>query len=180
MEKYYNFIQKSITQILSRKISDKTTYDIMDTDKNMKYKKIVLKEKQRQMKIGEIMQVVLGNYINFINLGNGHESGLDIMSIDRKIIIELKNRTNTDNASSRKSNLEKLSKFKIKNPDYMCVYGCINDDTKEKTITGKIDSIIYNDVEIKIYIGYKLLELILGDNVNEVIDYVKKTIDKLT
>ena len=59
MEKYYNFIQKSITQILSRKISDKTTYDIMDTDKNMKYKRIVLKEKQRQMKIGEIIRIYI-------------------------------------------------------------------------------------------------------------------------
>ena len=39
-----------------------------------------LKEKQRQMKIGEIWQEVIGNYKDFINLGIGHETGLDILS----------------------------------------------------------------------------------------------------
>jgi len=71
-----------------------------------------LKEKQRQMKIGEIWQEVLGNYNGCINLKIGHETGLDIISHTRKFAIELKNRTNTDNSSSKKSNLDKLAIFK--------------------------------------------------------------------
>lgn len=55
-----------------------------------------MKEKHKQMKIGEIWEEAIGNYDGFIKLK----------------IIELKNRTNTDNHSSRKSNMNKLVKFK--------------------------------------------------------------------
>jgi hypothetical protein len=178
LDDYFLKIDKLIKEILIRPTKDKITYDIMDTDKIMKNKLIILKEKQRQMKIGEIMQLVLGNYDKFINLGTGHGTGLDILSIERKIIIELKNRTNTDNSSSRKSNLDKLAKFKINNPEYTCIYGCINDDTNEKTSIGKIENLLHNNIEIKIYVGNKLLELILGENKNKIINHVKLLIDK--
>ena len=180
LERYFDMIDKIIINILSRKISEKLTYDIMDTEKLKINKKIVLKEKQRQMKVGEIMQIILGNYDKFINLGNGHESGLDIVSHERKIIIELKNRTNTDNASSKKSNFDKLAKFKMNNPEYSCIYGCINDETEEKTNNGKIEIIKHNNIELKIYVGHKLLELILGDDKDKIINHVKNLIDKLT
>lgn len=178
LDDYFLKIDKLIKEILIRPTKDKITYDIMDTDKIMKNKLIILKEKQRQMKIGEIMQLVLGNYDKFINLGTGHGTGLDILSIERKIIIELKNRTNTDNSSSRKSNLDKLAKFKINNPEYTCIYGCINDNTNEKTTIGKIENLLHNNIEIKIYVGNKLLELILGENKNKIINHVKTLIDK--
>jgi hypothetical protein len=74
------------------------------------------------MKIGEIWQEVLGNYQGYTNLKVGHETGLDILSDSKKVIIELKNRTNTDNSSSKKSNLDKLAKFKKNNPEYTCIY----------------------------------------------------------
>lgn len=64
------------------------------------------------MKIGEIWQEIIGQYDTFTNLGRGHHTGLDILSNKRKIIIELKNRTNTDNASAKKSNLDKLVSLK--------------------------------------------------------------------
>lgn len=86
------------------------------------------------MKIGEIWQEVLGNYKDFINLKIGHESGLDIISHKNKFIIELKNRTNTDNYSSKKANLDKLARFKKNNPEYKCIYGNINHNTENKTI----------------------------------------------
>ena len=50
----------------------------------------------------------------------------------KKIAIELKNRTNTDNASSKKSNLDKLANFKKNNPEYICIYANINADTEKK------------------------------------------------
>lgn len=180
LDNYYTNIDKQITVILARPKKEKLTFDIMDTEKSKKNKLIVLQEKQRQIKIGEIMQVIIGNYDNFYNLGNNHKTGLDVISEKRKIIIELKNRTNTDNASSKKSNFDKLAKYKINNPEYTCIYGCINDNTKKNTNRGKINSIIYNGAEIKIYIGNKLLELIFGEHKESIITHVKELVDKLT
>jgi len=139
---------------------------------------IALKEKQRQMKVGEVWQEVIGNYEGFVNLKVGHESGLDILSHTKKLAIEIKNRTNTDNASSKKSNIEKLTKFKKNNPEYRCIYACINASTKEKTIRGFIEKSIHNDVEIEHQIGFEFLTFIFGNDVNVIIDFVKNTIDK--
>jgi len=180
LEQYLVKLEDTITKIIKRVSKTTLTYDIMDTKKLQKNKLIALKEKQRQMKIGEIIQAMLGQYDKFINLGNNHETGLDIISDERKIIIELKNRTNTDNASAKKSNLDKLAKFKIANPEFTCIYGCINDDTEEKTTEGKIEIISHQNVELKYYVGMKLLELVLGEHTNTIIKFVKKLINKLT
>jgi hypothetical protein len=42
------------------------------------------------MKIGEIWEETIGNYDGFIKLKIGNDTGLDIISKSRKIIIELK------------------------------------------------------------------------------------------
>lgn len=180
VDEYLNNLKMRILVILSRTSKTKLTYDILDTDKSIKNKLIGLKEKQRQMKIGEIFQFVLGSYDTFEDLGVGHESGLDILSNSRKIVIELKNRTNTDNSSSRKANFDKLVEFKTKHPEYECIYGCINDSTEAKTQNGDYQTIIHNGVEIKKYIGAKLLALILGKNSEKIIKFVRETIDELT
>lgn len=57
-------------------------------------------------------------------------------------------------------------------------YGNINDNTEKKTVPGFIKNIIHNGVEIKQYIGMKLLTFILEENTNRIIDFVKQTIDK--
>lgn len=132
LSKYYEKIEIIIKDILLRPEKDVLTYDILDTEKSKISKLLSLKEKQRQMKVGEIWQEIIGNYDGFINLKNGHKTGLDILSNKRKLAIELKNRTNTDNASSKKSNLDKLYKFKQENPEYICIYANINADTKKK------------------------------------------------
>lgn len=178
LDKYLNFIDNTIKSILLRKEKYNINYDILDTDKSKEYKLIYLKEKQRLMKIGEIWQEVLGNYNGFNNLKKGHETGLDIISIDKKIIIELKNRTNTDNSSSKKTNFDKLAKFKKNNPEYTCIYASINDNNEYKTLKGTIKKIIYNDVELEIYIGYTFLNFILGNNTDIIINFIKNTIDK--
>jgi hypothetical protein len=109
---YMEFIGESISKIMLKPSKDIITYDILDSHKSKKYKLIALKEKQRQMKVGEIWQIVLGNYKDFRDLKVGDKTGLDIINDERKIIIELKNRTNTDNSASKKTNLDKLAKFK--------------------------------------------------------------------
>lgn len=108
----------------------------------------------------------------------GNKTGLDIISYSKKIIIELKNRTNTDNNSSRKSNLNKLVKFKKENPDFTCIYGMINDNTEELTVKGSRNVIIIDDVEIEIQTGYLFLRNIFQENLENILSFLKNTIKK--
>lgn len=180
LSEYFEKMETIIQNILLRPENDVLTYDILDTEKSKKNKLLSLKERQRQMKIGEIWQEIIGNYDEFINLKIGHETGLDILSNTRKLAIELKNRTNTDNSSSKKSNLDKLSKFKKENPEYTCIYANINDKTKEKTLQGSKKKITHNGVEIEIQVGYQFLTFIFGEKTEEIIEFVKNTIDTYT
>lgn len=135
LDEYLKKIEIIIRNILLKPESNILTYDILDTEKSKRNKLLSLKEKQRQMKIGKIWQEIIGSFNGFISLKNGNNTGLDIISDTKKIAIELKNRTNTDNASSKKSNLDKLSKFKQKNPEYICIYANINANTEKKNST---------------------------------------------
>lgn len=177
---YLEFLEHAIRKIILRPENDVLTYDILDTEKTKQNKLLVLKEKQRQMKVGEIWQEVLGNYDGFINLKVGHETGIDILSHTKKIAIELKNRTNTDNASSKKSNLDKLANLKKNNPEYICIYANINAHTEKKTVNGSIKKILHNGQELEHQIGYDFLKFILDSNTDEIIHFVKNTIDKYT
>jgi hypothetical protein len=177
---YLIILENIIKEIITRPEKDVLTYDILDTEKTRQNKLLVLKEKQRQMKVGEIWQEILGSYDGFINLKIGHETGLDIISHTKKIAIELKNRTNTDNSSSKKSNLDKLAKFKKNNPTYICIYANINANTEENTFNGSIKKILHNGQELEHHIGYEFLRFILDTNTDEIIQFVKKTIDKYT
>ena len=180
LTKYLESLEESVKIILSREEKDVLTFDILDTEKERADKLIALQVKHRQMKRGEIWQEVLGNYDGCINLKIGHETGLDILSHTKKFIIELKNRTNTDNASSKKSNLDKLAKFKKSNPEYRCIYANINADTEEKTLHGSIKKLLHDGVEIEHQIGYEFLKFILGSDTELIIEFVKNTIDKYT
>ena len=180
LSEYFEKMETIIQNILLRPENDVLTYDILDTEKSKKNKLLSLKEKQRQMKVGEIWQEIIGNYDEFINLKIGHETGLDILSNTRKLAIELKNRTNTDNASSKKSNLDKLSKFKKENPEYTCIYANINADTEKKTLQGYNKKITHNGVEIEHQVGCQFLTFIFGEKTEEIIEFVKNTIDKYT
>lgn len=180
LSEYFEKMETIIQNILLRPENDVLTYDILDTEKSKKNKLLSLKEKQRQMKVGEIWQEIIGNYDEFINLKIGHETGLDILSNTRKLAIELKNRTNTDNASSKKSNLDKLSKFKKEKPEYTCIYANINADTEKKTLQGSNKKITHNGVEIEHQVGCQFLTFIFGEKTEEIIEFVKNTIDKYT
>lgn len=180
LSEYFEKMETIIQSILLRPENDILTYDILDTEKSKKNKLLSLKEKQRQMKVGEIWQEIIGNYSEFINLKIRHVSGLDVLSNTRKLAIELKNRTNTDNASSKKSNLDKLSKFKKENPEYTCIYANINADTEKKTLQGSNKKITHNGVEIEHQVGFQFLTFIFEENTQEIIEFVKNIIDKYT
>jgi Eco47II restriction endonuclease len=180
LEAYLCKIESKITSIMTQSNKKNITYDILDTSFRREKKTTYLQERQYQMKIGAIWQIVLGNYNTYIDLGIGHNTGLDIISHKLKIVMELKNRTNTDNASSKKTNFDKLSKFKKNNPHYKCIYGNINDTTEEKTITGSEKRVTHNGVEIQIYTGMKLLRFVLGDDTKIIIDHVKSIVERLS
>ena len=174
IEEYIKIINMKIEEYLKKsKYNDDILEDellnnfINNNPEGMKFSK---KLKQLQMNAGNIWQIVIGNYNTFEDLYTSHSSGCDVKSNTRKIIIELKNRYNTDNASSRKSNLDKLVKFKKENSDWQCIYGIINDKTKE----GKNEIIKHNDFEITYLSGQKLMNFIFGKDKEIIIDNVKK------
>lgn len=177
-DEYFSNLDKNIKTILSRREKNYITYDILDTEKSNINKLICLKEKHRQMKIGEIWQEIIGSYGTFVNLKQGHPSGLDIKSDTLKIAIELKNRTNTDNSSSRKANLNKLAKFKEDNPEYTCIYANINDNSEHKTREGYSKLLIHNGVEIHHMVGYKFLTYTLREDADIIIEFVRNLLDK--
>lgn len=177
-EEYFKNLGDSVKKILQRPTKDVVAYDILDTEKSKVNKLVALKEKQRQMKIGEIWQVAIGDYKDCQDLKVGHITGLDILSEKRKFIAELKNRTNTDNASSKKTNFDKLAKFKTEHPDYTCIYANINDDTEEKSSQTTVKKFQHNAVELEHHIGDQFLKYIFGDDTNAVVEFLKTTIDK--
>jgi hypothetical protein len=175
---YFEKIEKIIKSILLRPAREDVTYNMFETSKSKQRQMDVLKEKQLQMKIGEIIQAAIGNYDDYEDLKIGHESGLDCISRKKKIIIEIKTRPTTDNASSRKSNKEKLRKFKQHNPEYRCIYAYFQANTEKKTIEGSHKLLIKNGIVIEELIGSSFYNLIFGDNSEQVISFIKSTIDE--
>ena len=85
-----------------------------------------------------------------------------------------------DILDTEKSNLDKLSKFKKENPEYTCIYANINADTEKKTLQGFNKKISHNGVEIEHQVGFQFLKFIFGKKTEEIIEFVKNTIDKYT
>lgn len=173
---YGKKIKKLINKILVSKNNHTTIDDIMLNKyigEHIDEIDCALFIKQLQMKIGKIWQVAIGNYADFKDLGIGHHSGLDVKNKNKKLIIELKNRHNTDNYSSRKSNYKKLVDYKKTHPKYTCIYAVINDKHEE----GRHKIIHFDNHKIHYYSGMCLLEFIFGDNANYVINILHKIID---
>lgn len=177
-ELYFCNLGKSIESIFNRREKDILSYDLLDTQQSSANKLICLKEKQRQMKIGEIWQECIGSYDGFTNLKTGHITGLDILSETKKIAIEIKNRTNTDKSSSKKCNFDKLAKFKSCNPEYTCIYATVNAKNKQKTIEGVDKNVSHNGVIIKHLAGYSFLDYIFQKDTEIIIEFLKTAIDK--
>jgi hypothetical protein len=76
--------------------------------------------------------------------------------------------------------LDKLAKFKKENPEYTCIYGNVNDKTESKSLHGKNEIIIHNGVEIHHMVGIPFLQFIFGDEIEEIIEFVKNIVDKYT
>lgn len=178
---YKETMDRIISDIFLQPMSDVQAFDILDTEKSKKNKLIALKVKQYRMKVDRIWQSALGNYYSFIDLRVADKTGLDIVSRKRRIIVKVKNSTNTDSPSERKINFDKLSNYKEAHPEYTCIYGCINDDTEEKTVKGYNQLFRREDgIVIEFRAGRSFIDYILGSDADAIIDFIRDTIDKYT
>lgn len=179
IDEYLEKINYKITKLFEKsKYNDDILHDrLLDCyiKKNEDIIKQSKKLKQLQINVGKIWQITIGNYNKFVDLGEGDKTGLDVKSAELKIIMEIKNRYNTDNASARKSNYDKLAKFKNNNPEYKCIYAIINDKTHE----GKEDIINHNNCEIIYLSGEKLLDFIFGYDKKIIVGNLLKHMEKL-
>ena len=115
-----------------------------------------------QMKIGLIWQSVLGTLPGVRDLGIGHNSSLDLKFTNNhgiKYIIELKNSYNTDNASSRAMNIQKLGKYVSIHKDYVPIYGIINGINSK----GEDKIISYNGIHVRMLSGNLFFKFIFQD-----------------
>jgi len=98
-----------------------------------------------------------------------NKNGLDLEDDIRKTIIEVKNRYNTDNSSSRANKFQQLrnacyQKLKEKNEYYTAIYGICN--PKDKSEEYYKD---YNGFKIKYLSGDKFFSFVFGNNYNLII-----------
>ena len=142
-----------------------------NSEANIKSLEVSFKQKQKQMKEGEIIQAMIGNWDGWEDLKTGHPSGLDCRKIDNSMIIEGKNKYNTCNSGSEKFVKDKLSIWKKENPNTRCILGIANPKPGCKKLS-KI--IMHNGVEIEKIQGEELFKLVftIGS-----INYSKKVIE---
>lgn len=173
MEEYFKNIENEINNIFNKKTKQYKIQDALLSSENIRSHLLIsLHIKQLQMKFGIIWQKAIGKYKRFIDLGNGKI--FDVINHERKIIMEIKNRYNTDNSTSRNANYSKLALFKKNHPDYTCVYAVIND----KTLNGTEYFIEHDKQQIKYCSGKKLMKYVFGDDDELVYSFIKKIVDK--
>lgn len=185
IEKYKEKVKEIIIKRFENcKAKENIITDILLDDyikSNKEFVKFAQELKIKQMQVGFAWQNIIGYYYKFENLGEGHKTGLDIKSNTLKIIMELKNRSNTDNDSARKKNIDKLINYKKKNKDWTCIYAVVHEiNSKGELIEGKDYIKEYNGYEIRYLSGNKLLDFIFGKNKDDIVGYFKKLISEIT
>lgn len=163
--------------IFENEDNDDLIDDILLTDiikKNKDEFKTYKKISQLFQKTGKIWEIMIGNFESYAKIDSKvNKSGLDIINIKEKQIFELKNRYNTCNSSSKDKCYSKLSKFKKENSDYEVYFAYINVKNENDNVDKKI---IYEDSEIRILSGKKLLKHIFNEDYMIIIDTVQKII----
>jgi DNA (cytosine-5)-methyltransferase 1 len=106
--------------------------------------------------IGYIHQTILGNAVNWINLDDAKNAKLkkkyavDLCTQDFSIFVELKNKYNTMNSSSKLETIRKLKNIKKIHPDARLIIAAINSDRNNEC-----DGIEYMN-------GYYIYKLVFG------------------
>lgn len=144
----------------------KTVFDLCTNDITLK--KWTEREVERQIdkkinnRIGEFHQELLGYVDGWIDLGVGDPTEIDLKNEEETIFIELKNKYNTMNSSSKKTCREKLEKVIEDNPDATAYWAyVINKKYKSEDRVWVYKE--RDDERIRRISGDKLYELITGD-----------------
>lgn len=119
--------------------------------------------KKSEMAIGEFHQHILGHVDGWIDLQQGHETGLDLMNEEGTIFMEIKNKVNTTNSGSGKTVFEKLEKVVEGNPNAVAYWGYIVSENykNEDRIWRRHGN---TDERIRRISGKKVYELVTGDS----------------
>jgi len=150
---YEEKVDRSKTKIDEiKKESDKICYSLTE-EEWIEFDNKRLKDKQINNKIGELHQYLLENAKNYCKSNNIDKSlKVDVMKKDYSVFIEVKNKYNTMNSSSKESAINKLKKIKNKYTDSLCLIGIINGRNYKKKIS--------ENPEIWEYSGEELFSLI--------------------
>jgi len=102
---------------------------------------------------------------------NKLRKGADIINHDKKVIIELKNKTSSDNKSSRIENTSKLIRS-IK-PGYKLIYGIVNDNKS------KDQDLDHEGTSYRLLTGALLLQFIIGDQWKDIIKIIQQEFNSI-
>lgn len=111
-----------------------------------------------KMKIREIWMICIEEWVNYRNSETS----------EKKIMLKLRRKSNS---VAEERNLEKLAIFKKENPDYICIYGVLN-ETKPRLETIYVP---FGKEKFRVLIrsGNKLIESMLGTYVDYIIELTK-------
>lgn len=151
-----------------------------NSEENIKNLEVAFKQRQLQMKEGELAQIVIGNWPEWEDLGVGHSSGMDCRKKDNSIILEVKNKWDTVKGSDiKKSLLPTLAAYKKENPQTRCIWAIFNPKPGCKKLHEKI---IHDGVEIEKIQGIELFKLVFTinnvDYSSQVISAVQEQLSK--
>jgi hypothetical protein len=152
-------INRKITTIdLIKKSTDKIIYNLTD-EAWYKFDNVRLKDKQINNKIGELHEFLLAKSKNYVKCNSVDKNiQVDIMKTDKSVFIELKNKYNTMNNSSKLQTIERLKDIKHKYPESLCLIGIINGKNNSSS-KKKISS----NPEIWKYTGEELFNLVFNE-----------------
>lgn len=118
------------------------------------------------MRIGRLWEVIATHH------GWLKVKQIDLINLNTKQAVEIKNSDNTDNASSRHRNYEKLLQFKSNNPEYEIIYACINCNCSQPC-----DKVLDNG--IRYVSGDFALKLLYGEDYHKIIELMKQVVTAL-
>lgn len=121
---------------------------------------------------GHVWQRCFGAYPGFRDLGE-KGGGLDLIHHKRRIIVELKSSTNTDNSSSRHKKLSLLAEYQRDNPGWTAVYGCVFDHKGNLSSEKRIR---HDGQWIRVLVGDALFRFLFDDDADMVRDTVVKAV----
>jgi hypothetical protein len=179
----YKFIEKKIVPIIKKtpklgkpdvvkKHMDMLCYNMTENEwcKNEERR---IKDKQINNKIGELHEHIISEskyWKKCKNSNNTHIKlcGVDVYKEDESVFIEIKNKYNTLNSSSKKETINKLTKIKQTYPEALCVIGIINGTDHIKQI---------KNTDVFEYSGKELYKLVYGNDnyYNDIINILEMT-----